>query len=277
MKSRYAQILVHLDGAAQAGVRLALARRLGQQQGARVTALYSVTPGLVQMPFAGGVGPDFAAHLAAIDAERRAQARARFDAALQEGGAPVQWAERCEPPVIGSFAQQALHADLLVLGQSHPEQLADLPADFPQAVLAASGKPALIVPHIAAAGPLGESIVIAWKPTREAARAVAAAMPLLQRARAVHILAWGEPEPAPGPGGLDLGSYLQAHGVDAIRHDNGPEPDAVGEELLSRSFDLGADLLVMGCYGHSRAREWLLGGASRTLLGSMTLPVLMSH
>ena len=76
---------------------------------------------------------------------------------------------------------------------------------------------------------------------------------------------------------LNLDGYLRLHGVAAQWHHRGEEPAELGELLLSQAFDLGADLLVMGCYGHGRAREWMLGGVSRTVLRSMTLPVLMAH
>ena len=102
-------------------------------------------------------------------------------------------------------------------------------------------------------------------------------MPLLQRARQVHVISWGAADETVGGAGLDLQSYLGQSGVQAIVHRQDNEPADVGELLLSSAFDLNADLLVMGCYGHSRAREWVLGGASRAVLQSMTMPVLMSH
>ena len=74
-----------------------------------------------------------------------------------------------------------------------------------------------------------------------------------------------------------LQEYLTAQGITATLHQGGPERGNAGENLLSQASDLGADLLVMGCYGHSRAREWVFGGATRTILESMTLPVLMVH
>jgi len=76
---------------------------------------------------------------------------------------------------------------------------------------------------------------------------------------------------------LNLDGYLHLHGIEPVWHREELEPTDIGEQMLSRTFDLGADLLVMGCYGHGRAREWVLGGASRTILQSMTLPVLMAH
>lgn len=280
MKASLSQLLVHLDASAQAQPRLEAACQIGQAHGAAVTALYAVTPSLVDLPFSPTVGPGMGADLRDIDDERRARARATFDRSLDTTACKAAWAELQAAPIIAVFAQQALYADLLVLGQHDPSStLPDgVPSDFVEAVLAASGKPALILPYIGAAGGIGKTVVIAWKPTREAARAVSAAMPLLQQARQVHILSWsGAEEGVIGGAGLDLNGYLKLSGVQATWHRQGEEPESLGELLLSRAFDLGADLLVMGCYGHSRAREWVLGGTSRTVLQSMTLPVLMVH
>ena len=80
-----------------------------------------------------------------------------------------------------------------------------------------------------------------------------------------------------GVEGGDIKAFLSAHGVNATTHFGGAQDADAGGRLLSMSFDLGSDLLVMGCYGHSRTREWVLGGASRTVLTAMTLPVLMVH
>ena len=279
MKTSLTQLLVHLDASPQAAQRLEVARQLGQAHGAAVAVLYAVMPAWVALPFAPEVGTGVAAALREVDDELRESARAAFDRVLATPGAPVTWAEAGEAPVLGVFAQQALYADLLVLGQHDPSgpPVAGVPADFVETALLASGKPALILPYTGPVSSLGETVAIAWKPTREAARAVAAALPLLQRASRVHILAWSDPDEVVSGAPLSLGGYLQLHGVEATWHHERREPEALGEVLLSRVFDLQADLLVMGCYGHSRAREWVLGGTSRTLLGSMTLPVLMSH
>jgi nucleotide-binding universal stress UspA family protein len=181
-------------------------------------------------------------------------------------------------PVTAAFSRQALYADMLVLGQHDPSAPSPgVPGDFPETVIAASGKPAIILPYTGAPPAVGETVVVAWKPTREAARAVSAAVPILQRARRVHVLSWTDEEESVGGARLNLDGYLKLRGVEPIWHLESAEPDAVGEMLLSRAFDLEADLMVMGCYGHSRTREWVLGGTSRTVLKSMTLPVLMAH
>jgi len=280
MKESFAQLLVHLDATPQSAHRLALARSIAQSQGAAVTALYAVTPALLGIPFAVESGANAAVVLADVDRDRRAGARAAFESIVASGGPDTSWAEATALPVVSGFARQALYADLMVLGQHRASDPAfdGVAPDFVECVLARSGKPALVLPHDGEWTSVGETVVIAWKPTREAARAVASAVPLLQRAERVHVVSWGaEDDPVEG-GRLTLNAYLRQRGIEATFHrEGGPEPELLGELLLSRVFDLEADLLVMGCYGHSRAREWVLGGASRTILRSMTLPVLLAH
>ena len=279
MKSSLKQLLVHFDASRRAAPRLEFARQLARRHGAAVAALYAVTPSFVMPPFAPTIGPGVAVTLRELDDERLARARTTFDRALASTGVPVSWSGVTDHPVTGAFAQQALYADLLVLGQYDPSDIesSDVPPDFAETVMAISGRPALILPYALVPPTVGEKVVIAWKPTREAARAVTAAMPLLQSAQRVHVVSWSADEPVVGGVALDLAGYLKRHGVEATWHRQGDEPDGLGELLLSRAFDLTADLLVMGCYGHSRAREWLVGGTSREVLQSMTLPVLMAH
>jgi nucleotide-binding universal stress UspA family protein len=277
MKTSLTQLLVHLDPSPRAAQRLEVACKLGQRHNAAIAALYAVTPRFVELPFAPAIGGAVAADMRELDDAQRTRARALFDRAQASPSAPMSWAEVLGDPFIGAFAQQALYADLLVLGQhdSSDRAAAYVPADFAETVMAISGKPALIVPYAMVPPTLGETVVIAWKPTREAARAVAAAMPLLQAAHRVHVVSWVDEEAEIGGARLDLVGYLKRSGIEAIWHHQGKGPERLGELLLSRAFDLQADLLVMGCYGHSRTREWILGGTSRTVLQSMTLPVLM--
>ncbi|MBG9390211.1 universal stress protein [Caenimonas aquaedulcis] len=280
MQQTYAQLLVHLDATPHAARRLSVARAIAQKQGAAVTGLYAVTPSLLAIPFASEGGANAAAVLAEVDADRCKAARAMFDRGNATDAVQAAWAQTDEFPIASSFALQALHADLLVFGQfdGTDPSFSGVPADFIESVLAQSGKPALVLPHEGHGTVAGNHVVIAWKPTREAARAVAAAVPLLQRASRVHVLSWGGEEERVAGASLGLDGYLKLRGIEATWHrEGGAEPAEVGDLLLSRAFDLDADLLVMGCYGHSRAREWVLGGASRTVLRSMTLPVLMAH
>jgi nucleotide-binding universal stress UspA family protein len=193
----------------------------------------------------------------------------------------VTWHETSDDPVY-AFTQLAWGADLVLLGQHDPAPNAysGVQPDFAASVLIASGKPGLVMPFIGAGDKLGETVLIAWKPSPEAARAVTAAMPLLQRAKRVHLATWDESGEDRSDAPRPIERYLARHGIVPTLHRSaltGPEAHAVGELLLSLAADVQADLMVMGCYGHGRAREWVLGGATRSVFQAMTLPVFMVH
>lgn len=280
MKQTITQLLVHVDASTRSARRLEVACSVAKANGAAVTALYAVTPSVLELPYVPEAGPSVATVLADIDEQRRATARAAFDKVRVTMGVPLSWAEVGDAPMLAAFSRQALYADLLVLGQHDPSDAsaAGVPGDFPEHVIATSGKPALVLPYQSQTAAVGQTVAVAWKPTRECARAVSAAVPLMQRARRVHVLSWPTGDDDIMGDRLGLERYLKQRGIEPIWHREGVgEPNFLGELLLSRAFDLDADLLVMGCYGHSRAREWVLGGTSRTVLRSMTMPVLMAH
>jgi len=189
----------------------------------------------------------------------------------------AEWRGGMDDPV-DAMTLHSRYADLVVIGQADSADESQAPLDLPERLVIAAGRPILIVPSAGNFATLGKRILVAWNPSREAARAVTDAIPLLQQADNVHIVAvnpkTGDYGAVPG---ADIGLYLARHGVRVeVKTDQGAEID-VGNELLSRAADLDADLIVMGGYGHSRLREWVLGGATRTILESMTVPVLMSH
>ena len=283
MTTPITQLMVHIDPSAHSAQRLALACSLAKRHGSSITALYAATTQYVDLPFAPDGGQSMGASMRQTDESYRTQARAEFDrfqASMQSSsGVQMTWAQVDDEPMMAAFAKQALYADLLVLGQHDPvsKHAVHMPADFVESVMAMSGKPALVLPFIGAPSSLAERIVIAWKPTREVARAVSAAVPLLQAAKEVHVVTWGTGGAAALGGRLDLKQYLMLRGIQANWHLQGDAPKDIGEMLLSRVFDFQADLLVMGCYGHSRSLEWVLGGVSRTILQTMTVPVLMAH
>jgi nucleotide-binding universal stress UspA family protein len=263
-------ILLHLDASDRLGARVAAVAALAERLDATATALFAVTPSGLGTPAAMSEGVALLAMLQEYDAERLLRARERFDAA--NAGPRVRWQERHDVAVASSFSRAALTCDLLVLGQHDPAdpQGQAVPPDFAEAVIIDSGKPAIVLPYTGDFSTMGQTVLVAWKPTRESARALGAALPLLRRAKRVHVASWdGDPR--------EVEHWMLRHGIDPTFHREARVGGDIGESLLSRAAELGADLVVMGCYGHSRARELVLGGASRTLLASMTLPVLMSH
>ncbi|WP_428421130.1 universal stress protein [Methylibium sp.] len=273
-------ILVHLDDSSGSARRLQAAQRLAAAHAAQIDTLYAVMPSMLQNPYAFTIEAGAASLLIEAENEQRERARAAFEQERRAaGGMPgVKWSETRGEPV-SAFVRRAWGADLLVLGQHDPDHTvyAGVPPDFTASVLIDSGKPALVLPYVDTGPTLGDTVIVAWKSTRESARAVTAALPLLQRALSVHVMAWDETPDADQRTPLEIESFLQRHDVTATVHRDAPPTGGLGELLLSQAADLLADLLVMGCYGHGRAREWVLGGVTRTVLRSMTLPVLMAH
>ncbi|MDH5540897.1 MAG: universal stress protein, partial [Rhizobacter sp.] len=249
-------ILVHVDDMAHTSARLRIANRLAEQHDAQVTALYVAMPPFMQFSMTYASGADVVPIMQDYEAQRRQRARALFDETVAVGMPRVRWVEVSGEPT-WVMSRHALLADLLVLGQrdTKTERDSGLPFDFVESVLLASGKPALVIPTIRVVEPVGRIALVAWKETREAGRALAAAMPLLQRAEKVHVAIWDDSSlQQAGEAPLDIAQALREHGVPAEVHHHGPAARAAGAFLLSRATDLGAGLLGMGCYGHGRAR-----------------------
>ncbi|MDE1950430.1 MAG: hypothetical protein KGI35_17555, partial [Burkholderiales bacterium] len=183
-------ILVHLDASPRSSERLALARQVARTQGAAVTGYYAVVPTMLGMPFIGASATgSVMALLENADREQRARARGIFDAAAAAGGVEMEWAELGNTDFASGVFEQALYTDLLVLGQNDPDDhlVGTLPPRFVASLVVDSGKPALVLPCVGHYESVGSNVLVAWKPTREAARAVSAALPWLRAARRVHV------------------------------------------------------------------------------------------
>ena len=179
-----------------------------------------------------------------------------------------------------AFARQARHADLSIVGQVDPDE-GDVDAELiAEAAFMQSGRPTLIIPFIGARKLPAASVLIAWDGSREATRAVADAMPFLTRAQSVTVLVV---DPASLRGrvgeqpGADLATHLARHGIKAEVVTVASGGVGIGDVIIGQATDAGADLVVMGGYGHSRLRELILGGATQSMLDHMPVPALLSH
>ncbi len=175
------------------------------------------------------------------------------------------------------FSRIARYFDVAVVGQPKPEA-SHVEAMIGESTLFEAGRPVIMVPYVQRAPVRLDKVMVCWDGGGSAARAVGDAMPLLKRARKVEIVIIAHERGKPTEiEGVDLGRHLARHGLNvAVERIPGGDIN-VGEALLSRAADSGADLMVMGGYGHSRLREFVLGGVTRSILHSMTVPVLMSH
>ena len=269
-------VLLQLDATPASAARLEFARGVALRQEAALSAMFIVSPPGGPAQLASSEGPS--ALLQQMERGDIDRTTSFLDDALAEGGLPMRWLASGADP-IEAFCRQALYADLLVLGQHSPSTGSShtVPANFVESVIMAAGKPALILPLTGNFGAPNRDVLIGWNATPQAARAVTAALPWLRTARRVQVLeAVGDHSPQHA-GDLDIVQYLHLHGIVSTLHRDHASPTDAGEVLLSFASAVKADLLVMGCYGHHRARELVLGGASRTVLKRMTLPVLMAH
>jgi nucleotide-binding universal stress UspA family protein len=177
----------------------------------------------------------------------------------------------------GKFARIALRHDLAIVGQGEPESPS--PNDMIlEAALFDTGRPVLVVPYIQSAPFRLDRVLLCWDGSRSAARAIADALPLLEHATDIDVVTIASRddnrEEIPG---ADIAHHLARHSLKVdLQRLVSPETD-VANAILSYAADRSSDLIVMGGYGHSRLREFILGGATRGVLASMTVPTFMSH
>jgi len=177
----------------------------------------------------------------------------------------------------GQFGEIARRFDLAVVGQNDPSRAAAEELLI-EAALFESGRPVVVVPYIQKEGLKLGRVLVCWDRSRNAARAIADAMPFLERAKSIDLLTVSNKDSKRDePLGADIADHLARHGLKVeIKRIVSGDAD-VASTILSFAADSATDLLVMGGYGHSRLREFVLGGATRGILTAMTVPTLMSH
>ena len=278
----YKTILVHVDDSAHVAARIRVAATIAIAQEAHLIGATStgVSRFIEEAVASNPYSPVITPYLDTL--RQRASARLeKFDEQVRRIGVHSFERRLIDDEVSGSISQQARYSDLVVVGQSDPgEPSATEGNDFPEFVVLHSGCPVLVVPYTGEFNNFGEKVLIAWDGGLEAKRAVHNAIPLLQRAALVEVAVFNPVERPNVHGtqpGADIALYLTRHGIAVnVRESIVPHAD-IGAALLSHVADIDAGMLVMGCFGHSRLREILLGGVSRTVLSSMTVPVFMSH
>jgi nucleotide-binding universal stress UspA family protein len=220
-----------------------------------------------------------------IDTQRAENERAANAAASRFDGAARVASVLSETRIVRSsmagvatrFAHIARRFDLSIVAQAQPN------SDGPEALIVEqalfdSGRPVLVVPYIQSAAFTADRVMLCWDGSRPAARAAADGLPFLARAKEVEvfIVETGKLKSNEVPG-ADIAGHLARHNLNVSVTRTASGDTDVASVILSHAADSGADMLVMGGYGHSRLREFILGGATRAILSSMTVPTLMSH
>jgi nucleotide-binding universal stress UspA family protein len=275
----YKTILVHTDAGKRCTVRVEIAIRLARQFDAHLVALNALSrvdlPGYVLEGVGGMTIEEFRKSYAE---EQARNGKSTFSKAAAAAGFDKSEWRVSDLDAIDAVVLHGRYADLIVIGQPWKEDNSAVNSTFANHVLLEAGRPLLMIPHAGNFPTIGKRIIVGWNASREATRAVTDAIPFLQQAEVVQVMVRnpkaGEHGAMPGN---DIALFLARHGVRVeVRVDESRDID-FGNEMLSRASDFGADMIVMGGYGHSRFRESMMGGATRTLMDSMTVPVLFSH
>ena len=275
----YKTILVHVDTSARAAERIDAAARLALAFESHLvgTALTGLSPYLYPI---GGFDPVLPSVTLPIE-QLRAEAEHALDA----------FEARVRTTAVGSFERrrmdeeagmglslQARYCDLVVIGQTATgDGVPLLRSDFPEYVLLHCARPVLVLPAQGRIGAIGEKVMVAWNGSANALRAITSAIALLQRARRVDLVVFNADDSQHGElPGADMALYLARHGVRVEVRSSAADSNA-GAALVKQAADAGADLIVMGAYGHSRFREILLGGTTRAALLASPVPLWMAH
>lgn len=268
-------LLVHIDSSERTPERLGLAVTLAQRFGARLTGLFAES---------GSLGESAVGRRSPQNMARAAEeARGAFEARATEAGLTTDWwqVEAGDyGQVVGWTVVCCRYVDLAIFGQHDPEHASPLPADMVDQVLVNSGRPVLVVPYVGRYPAVGKRVLVAWTGSRESARAVNDAIPLMHGADDVTVLSLQQP--SEGSGGapvppVDIVVHLRAHGIAAQYERVIIEELGAVDNVLNRAAESSADLTVIGAYGHSGFPFLQRSSTTRDILRMMTTPVLLSR
>jgi len=269
---------VRLDGSAADEMRLSAVNDIADLFDSQVTGLFLNVMPLVVAP-EDGVGAMAATELMEAAKEAGDKVEARLRERLNRLQKPVELRrfDILSDAAADVAVREARTSDTFVA--SRPNGAPHEPEHLIESVLFGSGRHLFLVPSRKLEKVIFERIVLAWNGSREAARALAEALPYLQKAKEVTVLVVDDEPPIElnATLGVDAVKHLKHHGINATLHRARMRDNDVGATLIAETRRLKADLLVMGAYGHSRVREWLLGGATYTLLLKAPVPLLIAH
>ena len=277
----YKTILVYIDDSRHVTKRIAAAAALAIANNAHLVgmACSGISRFVYQngaMGLASAVSPDDIDQIYA----RANRMLLVFDEMAERLGVRSYEKRLVDDEAAGALALHARYADMVVIGQTdRDETLSATLTDLPEYVTLNCARPVLVIPYAQTFDNIGHNILVAWDGSPEATRAVTASIPFLQLAKTVTIALFNVLPADDVHGqeaGADIALYLARHDV-KISVEQFYRVNQVGEALLSLAAERDIDLIVMGCFGHSRFREVLMGGVTLTMLKAMTAPLLLSH
>jgi nucleotide-binding universal stress UspA family protein len=272
-------IMLHLSSDTKHEAAANYAVSVAEAFRAHLAALIFAYDPVLPVTLGGGLPVDFIDEQRALAQEAANSALTKLGQVAERAGVAVesQLVTTSVAEAADLFGRLARRFDLSIVGQVNPD--ATEPQDLIiEAALFQSGRPVVLVPYIQRTGLTLDRVLVCWDAGRAAARAIADAMPFLQRAKAVEVITVAtEPLKSEDLPGADIARHLARHDLKVEFKKIVSGGTDVANTILSYAADVSADFIVMGGYGHSRLREFILGGATRGLLSSMTVPTLMSH
>ena len=276
----YKTILAYLSDKRRAEAILEPAVQLATRNNAHLIGMH-VYAGVPAPPLPMPFGSDVIRAVAAAQQKETEEIAGIFSRMTANRPFVAEWRAEKGPHVdpTSIVIEHSRSADLIIAGQTDPDWDTSPLQDVAEHLALGSGRPVLVVPYIGRYPEIGRNVVIAWKAGRESARAVFDALPILKQAEQVQILEIGEGGSKRDGASPDnsIAVALARHGIKPTVRTSIAGEIGVGDEILSRLTDMGADLLVMGAYGHSRMRELVFGGVTRHIARHMTVPTLLSH
>jgi len=274
-------LLIHLDHSKGCQNRLQTAFALARGFDAEITGLFVVPDYIVPSYVEAQISVDLIADVTEKAIARAEETLTGYRQQAAEAGVRMQ-AHVVEGQIIPILREHSKYADLLLLGQDQPDDPDNASYGLADALLFEGGCACLVVPHSGKLAAPGKRVLLAWNASRESARALREAMPLLARAETVVVLS-SEPDyldaqMARGhPHAEELARFLKSHGIETISSGIGDTDLGPSAAILGQAAEMNADLIVMGAYGHARLREIILGGVTRDLLKQSTVPLLLAH
>jgi nucleotide-binding universal stress UspA family protein len=254
---------------------------MAKTRDAQITGLFVVPDYVVPSYVEAQISVDLITDVTEKALARAGETLSGYQKLADEAGVKME-AQVMEGQVIPILREHTKYADLLMLGQDQPEDPDNASYGLADALLFEGACPCIVVPHSGKLSTPGKRVLLTWNASRESARAMREALPLLQRAETVVVLS-SEPDGSDSdtarghPHAEALTHYLESHGVESVSSGIADVDASASDAIIGQAAEMNADLIVMGAYGHARLREIILGGVTRDMLKRAQVPLFLAH
>ena len=277
----FKNILLHLDHSSGCQNRLEIAFEMAKRFDGQITGLFVVPDYVVPSYVEAQISVDLITDVTEKAIARAKETLSGYEKLADDAGVEMD-AHVVEGQVIPILREHTKYADLLMLGQDQPDDPDNASYGLADALLFEGACACMVVPHSGKLAAPGKRVLLTWNASRESARAMREAMPLLERAETVVVLS-SEPDDSEvdiargHPHAEELARFLKSHGIESVSSGMADVDMSASEAIIGQAAEMNADMIVMGAYGHARLREIILGGVTRDLLKQAPVPLFLAH